>query len=91
MESPRRPVWSRPLLLFLAACIGLQGVLSLRDSFRDPFPQDRLPSLGVTADTVIRDVQRTLSRQRRLAGFELLVCAFLIWGVAGDRRQAGPG
>ena len=86
MESRRRTI-SHRVLLFLSVCIGLQGVLDLRESFRDPFPQDRLPSLGVTADTVIRQVQVDLGRQRRIAGFQLLACAFLLWGAASELRH----
>ena len=89
MESPLQPRFYRRYLQLFALLMALQAALFLHDSIRDPFPQDRLPSLGPTADAVVRSLQHDLSHQRRLAGLQLLMCACIFLTAARALRPAG--
>lgn len=82
MESDRRLRVFRAFIFLFAAGTAMQGGIDLYRSSRDMFPQDRLPSLGVTADTALRIVQERMRDQNLLAGVQLLSCAGMIAALA---------
>ena len=82
MESDRRLRGFRACIVLFAAGVALQGGIDLYRSSRDVFPQQRLPSLGVTADTTIGILQEKMREQNLMAGLQLLTCASMIAALA---------
>lgn len=91
MESDRRLRVFRAFIFLFAVGTAMQGGIDLYRSSRDIFPQQRLPSLGVTADTTVRILQERMRDQNLLAGLQLLACAGVIGALALQLPVASSG